>query len=232
MPIDHSATYRDRSLKNVIARHRLRTILSIIEKDLSLEGRTYADVGCSNGYLTALISDRFKPSLTCGYDHNEENLAVARSKYPGLEFDTVDLNSASPAMSRNYDVVTCFEVLEHVGNMPNALDALLDMTAPTGGVFFLTVPIEVGWRGVIKFLIKTVLYRYSLDELPHQKYLFLKYFGALLMNKRMGHFRDRRLGWSTHFGFDYRDVDDLLIERGKSFKPFDMGMSRFYLVYC
>lgn len=230
MPIDHSATYRDRSLKNLLARHRLRTILSLLETNLELEGKSYADVGCSNGFLTALISKRFKPSLTCGYDHNRENVAVARSKYLNLEFDIIDLNSTPPTVQRTYDVITCFEVLEHVGNMPNALDTLLNMTVPTGGTLFLTVPIEIGWRGAFKFLIKTVFYRYGLDELPAQKNLYFKYIGNLLMNKRMGHFRDRRSGWGTHFGFDYREVDDLLTERGLSFETFNVGMSRFYFV--
>lgn len=230
MAIDHSATYRVWSFKNLVARHRLRTIFSIVENDIDLEGRTYADVGCSNGYLTALISDRFKPSLTCGYDHNLDNLEIARTKYSNLKFDSIDLNGTSLTARHNYDVVTCFEVLEHVGNMQNALDILLNMTAPSGGVLFLTVPIEVGWRGTLKFLIKTVLYRYDLGELPPQKQLYTRYLGSLLANKRMGRFRDRRLGWGTHFGFDYRDVDDLLTKRGNSFKPFNLGMSRFYLV--
>jgi hypothetical protein len=104
------------------------------------------------------------------------------------------------------------------------------MTSQTGGVLFLTVPIENGWRGTVKFLIKTVLYRYRLDELPQQKNLFFKYFGNLIMNKRMERFRDRRSGWGTHFGFDYREVDDLLTERGLPFESFNVGMTRFYLV--
>ncbi len=232
MAIDHSATYRDRSLKNVVARHRLRTIFSIIEKDISLEGKTHADIGCSNGYLTALISDRFKPSLSCGYDHSHDNLTLARTKYPHLAFEPIDLNKAASTAPRNYDVVTCFEVLEHVGNIQNALDTLLNMAAPSGGVLFLTVPIEIGWRGAFKFLVKTVLYRYGLDELPPQKYLYFKYLANLLRNKRMERFRDQRSGWGTHFGFDYRELDDLLTERGNSFSSFNLGMSRFYLVRC
>ena len=230
MPLDHSATYKDRSLKNFLARSRLQSILSIIESKIQFAGKTYADVGCSNGFLTALLSDRFKPSLSCGYDHNQDNLAVARSTYPNLEFEVIDLNVKPLAPPRTYEVVTCFEVLEHVGSIPNALGSLLRITAPTGGVLFLTVPIEIGWRGTVKFLIKTVLYRYRLDELPQQKNLFLKYLGSLITDKRMERFRDRRSGWGTHFGFDYREVDDLLTERGLPFESFNVGMTRFYLV--
>ncbi len=230
MAIDHSATYRDRSLKNFLARSRLRTILSIIEKKVELTGKTYADVGCSNGFLTGLISDRFKPSFACGYDHSRENLELARSAYPDLEFEIIDLNVEPPPARRTYDVVTCFEVLEHVGNIPNALSYLLNFASPTGGVLFLTVPIEIGWRGTIKFLIKTVLYRYRLDELPQQKNLLFRYFRSLVMNKRMDRFRDQRSGWGTHFGFDYREVDELLAERGRPFESFNVGMSRYYIV--
>lgn len=228
MYIDHSITYRDRSLKNLAARHRLKTILSILDDDLDLKDKTYADVGCSNGYLTALISDRFKPTLTCGYDHDQTHLASARANYPKLTFDNIDLNSASHTL-RKYDVVTCFEVLEHVGNIQNALDTLLNMT---DGILFLTAPIESGWRGAIKFLIKTVLYGYRLNELPTQKYLYMKYFISLLVNRRMGRFRDQRHSWGTHFGFDYREIDDFLKSRGKSYKSLNRGLSRFYLVRC
>jgi 2-polyprenyl-3-methyl-5-hydroxy-6-metoxy-1,4-benzoquinol methylase len=232
MPIDHSATYKDRSLKNFLARSRLRAILSIIEANIEFADKTYADVGCSNGFLTDLLSARFKPSISCGYDHNQDNLAVARSTYQNLKFDLIDLNAKPSTAPVTYDVVTCFEVLEHVGNIPNALGTLLNMTAPAGGVLFLTVPIEIGWRGTIKFLIKTLLYRYKLDELPQQENLFQQYLGSLLMNRRMDRFRDRRSGWSSHFGFDYREVDDLLTERSLPFESFNEGMTRFYLVRC
>ncbi|MFQ5512626.1 MAG: class I SAM-dependent methyltransferase [Candidatus Krumholzibacteriia bacterium] len=231
MGIDHSATYRDRSLKNLVHRHRLRTILSVLRNEVDLEGRTYADVGCSNGYVTALVNDRFKPALACGYDHDRENLAAARASHPHLTFDTIDLNGASP-VPRTYDVVTCFEVLEHVGSLRNALSTLLEMTAPAGGVLFLTVPIESGWRGAVKFLVKTALYRYRLDELPRQKHLYLEYVGRLVANRRMSRFRDRRHGWGTHFGFDYREIDDFLRSTGRSFEASNRGMSRFYLVRC
>lgn len=229
MGIDHSATYRDRSLKNLVHRHRLRTILSIIEKNLVLAGKTLADVGCSNGYLTALMNERFKPSLARGYDHDPDNLARARAGHPGIEFEIIDLNTVSTP-ERTYDVVTCFEVLEHVGDMRNALDNLLQLVAPGGGVLFLTVPIEIGWRGTVKFLIKTALYRYRIGELPARRYLFARYLARLVANKRISGFRDRRDGWGTHFGFDYREIDDYLRGKEKSFEASNRGMSRFYLV--
>jgi 2-polyprenyl-3-methyl-5-hydroxy-6-metoxy-1,4-benzoquinol methylase len=229
MGIDHSATYRDRSLKNLFHRHRLRTILSIIEKDLVLQGRSLADVGCSNGYLTALINERFKPSAARGSDHDPDNLAQARASYPGIDFETIDLNTVS-RQERTYDVVTCFEVLEHVGDTRSALDNLLSLVAPGGGVLFLTVPIEIGWRGTIKFLIKTTLYRYRIGELPARRCLFARYLAHLVANKRISGFRDRRHAWGTHFGFDYRDIDDYLRDRRKSFEASNKGMSRFYLV--
>lgn len=229
MGIDHSATYRDRSLKNLIHRHRLRTILSILERNVVLEGRTFADIGCSNGYLTSLINDRFKPAAACGYDHDRDNLAQARANHPGIRFERIELNNESPTVD-TYDVVTCFEVLEHVGGIETALENLLNLVTRAGGVLFLTVPIEIGWRGALKFLVKTTVYRYRTDELPRRKQLYLTYLGHLLTNKRMSGFRDCRKGWGTHFGFDHREIDDYLKRRGRAFEVSNRGMTRFYLV--
>ncbi|MBL7977445.1 MAG: hypothetical protein JNN12_03830 [Bacteroidetes Order II. Incertae sedis bacterium] len=47
--------------------------------------------------------------------------------------------------------------------MPSAI--VLLHVAPSG-VALLSVPIEIGVIGLIKFLLKTLVYRDSLDELP------------------------------------------------------------------
>jgi hypothetical protein len=72
-----------------------------------------------------------------------------------------------------------------VGDLSHALPHLLSSTKK-GGLLFISVPIEIGLRGLIKFTAKSTLYRSryqsDLSELSHEK-VGLKYFLALLRNK-------------------------------------------------
>jgi SAM-dependent methyltransferase len=227
-PVDHSLTYTSGGLKNIPHVARLRTILSMLDAEAPLSGASYADVGCSNGYVTSIVSERIGAAETVGFDHSEQQLAAARERHPDLEFRPIDLN-LPPASPRRFDLVTCFEVLEHVGHLGNALDNLVAMTRP-GGLLLVSVPIEVGVRGTAKFLAKTLIYRYRLDELPPGPNLGMRYLAALLGGRRMSAFRDARDGWGTHFGFDYRDVDDHLRSLSLPARTRNSVTTRFYAV--
>jgi len=99
-----------------------------------------------------------------------------------------------------------------------------------GGIGIITVPIEIGKRGILKFFIKLLIYKYSLDELPNKGGGSWSYLQALLKGERISVFRDKRAGWGTHFGFDYRDLDDILAQSGLYVEAFNRGFSRFYIV--
>jgi SAM-dependent methyltransferase len=214
--VDHSLTYR-RGLRNLPHRRRLHAIIAALTRGDAARVGSYADVGCSNGYVTALVSERVRAERTVGFDHAEGHLERARREHPGIEFRLIELNRPLPAGHETFDLVTCFETLEHVGDLEQALADLLALTRP-GGTLFLTVPIESGPRGLVKFLIKVGLFRYSLKELPPRPRLALSYLGALAANRNLAAFRDRRHGWGTHFGFDWREVERLLRARGVSFE--------------
>jgi SAM-dependent methyltransferase len=227
MAYDHSINYRRRTLKTLPHRLRLQTILAILAR----EGggcRSYADVGCSNGYITALVRNLLKPTVCAGFDHAAANLEQAGKNYPDIEFAFYDLNVETRQVPQ-YDVVTCFETLEHVGHLPAALANLLHLTR-RGGLLFIVAPVEIGFQGLLRFLAKTVLWRYKLDELSQDPQIYLKYLGTLLSSRRISAFRDQRAGWGTHFGFDYRDVDDCLQRLGAKYTAFNKWGSRYYLV--
>ncbi len=93
----------------------------------------------------------------------------------------------------------------------------------------MTVPIEIGAIGTLKFLVKTLVYRYSLEELPGN-ISWKEYFCVLIKGGRISQFRDIRKGWGTHFGFDYRDIDSLLELHSVRFRAVNKGTSRFYFL--
>lgn len=218
-PFDHSQTYRRLRVRNIPHRRRLADIKRLI-KDLGVPaGGSYADFGCSNGYITDQVRELVKARQATGFDYLPGHFVEGRRRHPALEFEVLDLNIAHPLLP-TFDLVTCFETLEHIGHLEHAVGNLLRSIRP-GGIGVISVPVETGMAGFLKFAAKTAFYGGGLKELPQRPDLWRAYFLALLRNDRIGGFRsERRNGWSTHFGFDARDIDDLLDgQRGVTAHP-------------
>ena len=230
MSLDHSQTYKTKSLKNLPHRQRLKTILSRLDACVPSGDIRYADFGCSNGYITDIIARRYAITSAHGFDYEEDHMAAAREQYPQIEFKTANLNL--PEAAESFDLVTCFETLEHVGDLSHALAHLLSSTKK-GGLLFISVPIEIGLRGLIKFTAKSTLYRSryqsDLSELSDEK-VGLEYFLALLRNKDISRFREKRDRWGTHYGFDYRVIDRILKENSILFSGINHFTTRFYSI--
>jgi SAM-dependent methyltransferase len=228
MKRDHTHIYKNRSLRNWPHRRRLKVIRSIIRSEglPERENVTYADVGCGTGFLTGILADMLRPSEVYGFDHSG-HLEVAREKYPSFRFAFMELNE--PTDVGSFDFVSCFETLEHVGSPLTALGNLLNATNE-GGTLLVTVPIEIGPVGLTKFLVKTILYGYRLDELPGGEKLYLRYLISLILYRDISEFRDKRFGWGTHFGFDYRRIDEFLRSRDIAYRAKNVFTTRFYVI--
>ena len=121
MALDHSLTYKRKGLKNILHKRRLKKILNILDSQNLKSTDSYLDVGCSNGYLTNLISKKYGFLISLGVDNDNNNLDIARDKYNHINFEHIDLNNSTVNTKEKYDVITCFETLEHVGDIENAL---------------------------------------------------------------------------------------------------------------
>jgi len=100
--------------------------------------RTVLDVGCGEGTNTYFIANRLKAANVKGIDFSQTGIDGARTIYhlPNLSFEC-DLNAEN--LIRHYDLITCFEVLEHVeewqnllGGMASACNRYLLLSFPTG----------------------------------------------------------------------------------------------------
>ncbi len=229
--LDHSKTYKDLSIKNIVHKQRLNRILEILkeqQRNRPFSQMSYADVGCSNGYLTNLIGQNFGFERIAGFDFEATFVERASRKYPHISFARLDL-TAENVETDQFDLVTCFETLEHVGNLEAAIDNLLGLVKRPKGLLFITAPVEIKAWGIAKYAIKVGLYKYKLDELDNAN--LFNYSLALLKGDRMSMFRPAgRTDWGTHFGFDYRDVEDLLDSRLVNFTAFTKFATRFYLI--
>lgn len=96
------------------------------------------DIGCGEGTVTHFLAQKLPQASVIGIDFSESGIGCARASYqlPNLSF-VHDLNSH--ALEKKYDLVTAFEVLEHVdnwqdllGRMANASQKYLLVSFPTG----------------------------------------------------------------------------------------------------
>lgn len=225
MAIDHSKTYKHLTVRNIP--HILRK--KQLEKqilNLPTNCQIYADFGCSNGYLTHEFSKFLSPNKTIGYDHNVENIEIARASYPLLNFETIDLNKPN-ILDKKSEVITCFETLEHVGDIPNAVQTIKNACQP-GACILISVPIEIGFFGVIKYLLKRFIFKYDLPLNCGDR----TYFFALLTGKDISQYRSPAKGYGTHFGFDYRVLDKIISSKffNAHILKFNKFTSRFYLI--
>lgn len=227
MPPEHSLTYRF-ALKNLTHLSRLHNINKILNSIVNKD--PYCDVGCSNGYLTNIFAEKYGIKNVTGFDNDIENLAIARNFYNRIEFRHIDLNTQYKFESK-FKLVTCFETLEHVGDLNNALNNLIELV-DSNGILVISVPIEVGLIGLIKFLIKTIVFRYTLNELTIEKKLphYFKYLLCLLLYKDPTIYRKNQRGFGTHFGFNFEYITIWMNENKINYKLVKKATTAFYII--
>jgi SAM-dependent methyltransferase len=219
------AIYTGRSLHTIPHRIRVRQVIFELRK-LRLDHFSYADVGCGGGSITHRIVDAIRPAKVSAFDANAELIDTAQELFPEISFRVWDLTRRR-SLGETFDLVTCLETLEHIEDLPSALNNLLDITAR---ILFISVPIELGLLGAAKFATKLVLGRKPLgQEHAGSPGMYLR---TVLTGGDVSLFRVRSDAghWVSHTGFDYRKIDAFLVSRGVSFVATNRGWNRFYCI--
>ncbi len=101
-------------------------------------GLRVLDVGCATGYGSAILAE--DASHVTAIDVFEEGLHYARAtfKRPNLTFRRHDIISDAPLNAAPFDVVVCFEVIEHVERPVEMLKAMARHLGPEGILCFST----------------------------------------------------------------------------------------------
>ncbi len=215
MAVVHSESYKGLSIHKFIHKSRLREIIKIFN-ELKLEKKgIWADFGCSDGFyfyhLMKKIAD-FTHWKLCGFDYADELLEAAKKRnLANATFYKLDLNKINKDYEGLFDIVTCFETIEHTGNYKNAFENIY-LSCNINGYILLSVPNETGLPGIVKFIGRKILrrspYRYFFKNSSE-----LKYFVALLQGEDIETFRSQEAnGWGPHLGFNYKNFEKYIFE--------------------
>jgi len=102
-------------------------------------GKAVLDVGSGEGYGAAALAVVAEAVLAV--DYSPVAIEHARGKYalPNLRFEVADALELDHGLRGRFDVVTCFEVLEHVTDGDRLMAGLASMLRP-GGRLYLSTP--------------------------------------------------------------------------------------------
>lgn len=99
-------------------------------------GKSVLDAGCGTGYGTALLAGQAAEAV--GFDISPEAVSYAAANYPGARF-LVGPADAFPAPDGAVDLVTAFEVIEHLPDW-QALIEEAHRVLKQDGVFLVSTP--------------------------------------------------------------------------------------------
>ena len=103
---------------------------SHVLKDAKI-GQTILDFGCGSGeMLEVFYRNRYRPKQYLGLDIRAKTVAENNEKFKNLDFakfEQRDLCTPNLDLGQTFDIITCFEVMEHIGHK-NA-DVFLDNIA-------------------------------------------------------------------------------------------------------
>jgi SAM-dependent methyltransferase len=140
--VDYDVQWRELSdfIKyNPGAVHRRRIICQLVS-EINHPIKSYLDVGCGPGELILALQKRLpaKCSFT-GADLSLEVIRTNEDRMPDFAFHKLDITRET--IDRQFDLVTCSEVIEHINvkDRQRVLEHLASMLNP-GGTLILTCP--------------------------------------------------------------------------------------------
>lgn len=107
-------------------------------------GQTILDFGCGTGeMLEVFYRNRYRPQKYLGLDIRTKTINENKEKFAKLdfaEFRQADLCQSELDLGQTFDIITCFEVIEHIGhdNADNFLDNIAYHCRPDTVVYLST----------------------------------------------------------------------------------------------
>lgn len=107
-----------------------------IAKEFCKDGMSILEIGCAKGDFIDHINSKFKVS-TMGLEFNTEAAKIAQTK--GLDVRTINLEELADPFKNTFDLVCSFQVLEHIANPIEFLNASIKLLKIDGRLI-ISVP--------------------------------------------------------------------------------------------
>ena len=115
--------------------------LGYIDRMAGLKGKRVLDVGCGGGLLAEAMT--VAGATVTGIDVGDKPLKVAQMHLleSGLQvvYRKITVEELADEQPREYDVITCMEMLEHVPDPASVINACGRLARPGGRCFFSTI---------------------------------------------------------------------------------------------
>jgi len=134
-----ASNYRKHTAGNPIQRRLIdRFHRAIGERVAELAPESFLDAGCGEGFVARMLLTRLPAVRLVGFDFNPRAVTLAAGANPSAGFATASVFHL-PFRDASFDVVGCFEVLEH---QPEPLAALRELARVARRAVVLSVPHE------------------------------------------------------------------------------------------
>ncbi len=143
-----------------------------------LEGKTALDVGCGAGLLAEPLT-RLGASVT-GLDAAPELIVAARDHAAAMGLAIEYRAGELAALTGEYDLVTCMEVIEHVAD-PAAFVRDLAARLARGGLLIMSTPNATGWSKLL-----TITLAEGLGRVPRGTHDFAKFIAPDRLKSLLG----------------------------------------------
>lgn len=144
--------------------HELNPLrLAYIQKLVSLENKKVLDIGCGAGILTESLA--CAGAIATGIDMSVDAILAAKQHAQqtqlAVEYQQIETGIFAEENQKQFDVITCMEMLEHVPNPPAIIQAAAEMIKSGGLLFFSTIN-----RNLKSFFSAIIGAEYILNLLP------------------------------------------------------------------